>query len=190
MAFRGGALLVALAVSLGAPSITWSNAAEVVRSPADLKRQEVALHDLDIRDGRGTRLDLDHHPGKILIVNFWANWCAPCLQELPQMEQLKRNLGDKIDIVLVSSQNDWARDRLFAQQHHLSFPLYVYSRNEMQVDAAALLAKVRGPTTLEIPLPVTALFMPNGHLVDAFAGPKKWDSPTIEQDLRDLSQVR
>lgn len=189
MGFRDGVSVAILAISLDLVTITSSNAAEAVRTASDLKLQEDALHQLDIRDSRGVRLDLDHHDGKVLIVNFWASWCPPCLQELPALEKMKRDVGEKVEIALVSAQDDWPKDRQFAQIHHLNFPLYVYSPAELHVEATALSAKIRGPTTLQIPLPITAMFVPNGRLVDALTGPKKWDSPIIEQDLRDLSQA-
>lgn len=39
---------------------------------------------------------------KILIVNFWATWCAPCVEELPDFEKISRDYADDVDMVLIS----------------------------------------------------------------------------------------
>jgi thiol-disulfide isomerase/thioredoxin len=39
---------------------------------------------------------------KVLIVNFWATWCAPCVEELPDFEKISRNYADDVDMVLIS----------------------------------------------------------------------------------------
>lgn len=54
-------------------------------------------------DVAGYRKLLAAHKGKIVVVDFWATWCAPCLEELPQLVQLQRRLGGKFQLVTISA---------------------------------------------------------------------------------------
>lgn len=42
------------------------------------------------------------YPEKIQVINFWATWCKPCVDELPAFEKLKATYGDQIDVILIS----------------------------------------------------------------------------------------
>lgn len=39
---------------------------------------------------------------KVLVVNFWATWCAPCVEELPYFEEISRNYDDEVEMILIS----------------------------------------------------------------------------------------
>tara|TARA_Y100000746_G_scaffold131683_1_gene112748 strand:+ start:1290 stop:1790 length:501 start_codon:yes stop_codon:yes gene_type:complete len=68
-------------------------------------RNESASIDLfslpvSLTDGRDTTLeDLVSETGRPLIVNFWATWCAPCLEELPMFESSNQKFKDEIDFL-------------------------------------------------------------------------------------------
>ena len=48
-----------------------------------------------LRTLKDERVSLDGLKGQVVLINFWANWCGPCLDELPQLETLQRNLGQE-----------------------------------------------------------------------------------------------
>jgi peroxiredoxin len=67
-------------------------------------------------------------PGKILVLDFFATWCSPCIAELPELERLRADLQAKRDIkfVLVGTNSGGdtpERVRAFAQRRHISFPV-------------------------------------------------------------------
>lgn len=54
-------------------------------------------------DEAGYRKLIATHRGKILLVDFWATWCSPCLEELPQLVRLHRRLGGRFQLVTISA---------------------------------------------------------------------------------------
>lgn len=49
------------------------------------------------------KFELSAHPGKVIIVNFWASWCGPCIEEIPSLIQLAEHFKDRIEILAVSN---------------------------------------------------------------------------------------
>jgi peroxiredoxin len=80
---------------------------------------EVAAVDL-----AGKRIDRKALEGKVVLIDFWASWCAPCKQELPQLERLYRKHKDKGLVVIgVNVDSDVAKARALAAELKLSFPV-------------------------------------------------------------------
>ena len=75
------------------------------------------------RLGGGTK-DIAQLKGKVVLVNFWATWCAPCVEEMPDLEKLHRELEGQ-DFVLIAVSVDKKRSTIekFASKHKLSFPI-------------------------------------------------------------------
>ena len=55
---------------------------------------------LSFEDGQGHALSLASFKGRVVLVNFWATWCAPCLREMPSLDRLEAALGGKDFIVV------------------------------------------------------------------------------------------
>jgi thiol-disulfide isomerase/thioredoxin len=105
----GALLLLAGASAAAQPLKPWTGG-----PPAQL-----ALRDLD-----GRVHDLATYRGKVVLVNFWATWCAPCRAEMPSMERLSRALRDRPFVVLavnVGESERAARD--FAEKLPVTFPV-------------------------------------------------------------------
>lgn len=154
-----------------------------------LGRQQDALYRLEIHDAVGNRLDLKHHPGKLLIINFWAYWCPHCLEEMAGFKKLQSDLGpDCVFVVLVSSPDDWVKDQAYAIQHKIPFPRYVWTRTDTTTQAAAFLGRVQGNAVAH-PLPMTAIFLPTGKLLSGHIGALDWTNPKLENDLKDVVEL-
>lgn len=53
-------------------------------------------------DGAGGRHVLADHRGRLVLLNFWATWCAPCVEEMPSLDRLQAVRGDVLEVVAVS----------------------------------------------------------------------------------------
>ena len=54
----------------------------------------------------GKSFTLSENKGKVVLINFWATWCGPCVEEMPGIEKLQKEYGDKIEIVSVNYGED------------------------------------------------------------------------------------
>ena len=69
---------------------------------------------LVLEDISGETRSLDEFLGSVVIVNFWATWCPPCLREFPSLERLKSAMkGRPLEILAVNSQEQKAKVRRF-----------------------------------------------------------------------------
>jgi len=77
---------------------------------------------LELRALDGSRHRLADYRGRVVLVNFWATWCAPCREEMPSMQQLKERLAGKLFIVLaVNLDEPESRIRKFLSQVAVDF---------------------------------------------------------------------
>lgn len=113
--------------------------------------------------------------GKVVLVNFWASWCAECRPEMPVLERLHRELGPKgLAVVGINAREDAAAVRRYAGEMRLSFPLVV--------DGAGTINKSYGI----VAIPTTFLIARDGRAVAVGVGPRDWDGATARALLERL----
>jgi len=79
---------------------------------------------LDAKDILGRQVTKDNWPGKVVLVNFWATWCPPCREEIPELLALKRDYQNQLEIVGISEDDDGPDTVLkFAQQRGMNYPI-------------------------------------------------------------------
>jgi thiol-disulfide isomerase/thioredoxin len=127
----------------------------------------------------GTRVRLADFKGRVVLVNFWATWCPPCIREMPSLDRLQATLRDRgLAVLAVSIDRGGAKViRPFAERLGLEH-LGLYH------DDKGALFKAFGVTGL----PTTFLIDRRGQTVGAYPGPAEWDGPEarvlIEHYLR------
>jgi len=76
-------------------------------------------------DAGGTSQKLSQWQGKILVINFWATWCAPCVNEMPALSSLQAELAGK-NIQIIGIGIDSAKNVAeFTAKYSIRYPLYV-----------------------------------------------------------------
>ncbi len=110
-------------------------------------------------DGKTYRLS--DYRGKWVLVNYWATWCPPCREELPELEVFHSNHKDKDAVVLGVAMERIKKERLqkFVDDQFLSYPILM-----MKPAASTELGRVPG-------LPTSYLIDPNGELAARQVGP-------------------
>ena len=73
----------------------------------------------------GKRVSLQEFRGKVVLLDFWASWCEPCIKELPIIEKIYQSLAGKGLVVLGINLEDAETARIAAKQHGLTFPVLV-----------------------------------------------------------------
>ena len=127
------------------------------------------------KDPQGAAASLADFRGAPVLVNLWATWCAPCVKELPTLDQLA---GRKAVRVITVSQD--ARDQsgviAFLAHHKLDLPAYQ--------DPAMSLAGALGPDAV---LPSTILYDADGREVWRYVGDLDWTGPEAASLLSEVN---
>lgn len=90
----------------------------------NLVREQMAPS-FSIQTLQGKVVSLDGLQGKVVLIDFWATWCGPCVEELPHLHQLLDRFQGKPFIVLsISVDHDAAKWQSFVQQHNMTWPQY------------------------------------------------------------------
>jgi len=70
--------------------------------PADRRTLQSAVDRFDAVDINGQRVAMRDLRGRVVLLDFWATWCTPCLAEIPMLRKVQRRFGDRVAIVGVS----------------------------------------------------------------------------------------
>lgn len=84
--------------------------------------------DFSLPDRSGDTRSIGDFSDRVVLLNFWATWCPPCLEEIPALDQLHRELGDQGLSVVGIALEDAEPVRAFADEHDVGYPLLVGGR--------------------------------------------------------------
>ena len=131
------------------------------------------------KDAAGKELKLADFHGRYMLVNLWATWCGPCINELPELAKLQSQLPqDRVTVVPVD-----VLERLDAEK--LGEFLKMHDAAGLPVFIDAERATQRGFVANELPL--TVLIDADGHEVARAAGGQKWADPAVVAYLKAIS---
>ena len=131
---------------------------------------QLALKSLD-----GKQHEIADYRGKVLVVNFWATWCAPCVEEMPSFEMLAKRLsGEKFALLTVNFGEKPARIKPFLKKIGVDLPVLLDS--DMSVSKA----------WVKKGLPTTFIIDADQNIRYQVLGEMAWDAPEVEQKIREL----
>ena len=170
------ALALAANTALAAPSLETLRTGEM----AELEVHEAPrpVPEATLSKVGGGEAALSSFFGEPVVLNFWATWCAPCREEMPSLDRLQAEMGDRIEVLTVATgrpQPDAIR-RFFEEVGLENLPMLVD-----QDQALTQGLDVRG-------LPVTVILDAEGREVARLTGAAQWDSPDAKALLAHLAR--
>ncbi len=170
-------LLIAMLIPASRKSIRIAASRVIAFSPKTISEEnqtvlEPSTYDWVIFDLNGNSVPFSQFRGQAVFLNFWATWCAPCIAEMPDIQDLYNDFGDQAAFVLVSDESP-ERIRHFMEQRKLDMPVYV-RRGGVPHDFASN------------SIPVTYVISPQGQVVIRKSGVAKWNSKSMQQLMQQL----
>ena len=130
--------------------------------------------DFTVSDAQRT-VTLSRLRGKPVLLNFWGSFCAPCVEEMPSLVELQKQMGDKVTVLAVSIDPDENAYQQFVRDHHVDL---LTVRDPKQI-SSGLYGTFAWPETYVIDR--------NGKIVRKFIGAVEWTNPEIVDYLNKLS---
>jgi len=129
--------------------------------------------DFTVSDSQKT-VSLHNYKGKVVVLNFWASWCAPCIEELPSLIQMQHDLGDRVTVLAVATDQDPDTYQRFVREHNVDL---------ITVNDTAQKSNAEYGTW---GWPETYIIDRKGIVRRKFIGPVDWTNPTIVSYLEKL----
>jgi peroxiredoxin len=132
-----------------------------------------ALFATTFPDEKGQAHALKEYKGKLIVLNFWATWCEPCRDEMPELSDLHQQGKDKNIVVLGVAIDDVDAINEFNKHTKVSYPLLVADMQGMEL--ASNLGNDKGV------LPYTVIINADGNVVNTYFG--RVTKPLLEEAL-------
>jgi thiol-disulfide isomerase/thioredoxin len=127
----------------------------------------IELHSIPLTDIDGNKTLLGDWQGKILIVNFWAPWCAPCRREIPALIEIQREYSARGVRIFGLAFDGEEQVRSFANDYGIDYPLFLTGNRSAMYNAAFANPNGSLPYTALLSDDLRILFQHNGELTAA-----------------------
>lgn len=135
-------------------------------------QENVANVSWELLSETNEHFDLKDANGKVVLINFWATWCPPCIAEMPSLQELYNDYNDKVIFLFVTNE-DFETVNKFKLKKAFNFDVY-----------QPLSAPPEVLTTRSIPK--TFIIDKHGAIVVEESGAVNWNSETVRNQLDDL----
>ncbi|MDD2918659.1 TlpA disulfide reductase family protein [Rhodoferax sp.] len=158
--------LLALWLALGLVTNT------AAKTPGEVEVGSV-LRDATMRGLNGPDQKLSAFRGKPLIINVWASWCPPCIQEMGSLERLAwSDLGQQFTVIGISTDDYPESAKGFLRKSQATMNHYI----DRELELEHMLGAEH--------LPLTVLVDAKGRVLNKIVGAREWDSPQAQQLIR------
>jgi cytochrome c biogenesis protein CcmG/thiol:disulfide interchange protein DsbE len=130
--------------------------------------------DFTIQDGQ-SKVTLSQFRGQVVVLNFWATWCPPCIEEMPSLVEMQRRLKAKgVTVLAVSVDVDESAYRQFVKDHNVN----LLTVRDPDQKSSALYGTFKFPETYIVDR--------NGVIRRKFIGAVDWTAPEVTDFLSKL----
>ncbi len=147
-----------------------NSAKEQVERSSDESVQGVVEPESSFVDLDGKPVHLSDFKGKRVLLNYWATWCRPCIEEMPSLLNAQEVLGAENYVFLLASDQSLEKIKAFKEkkQYDFTFLKFTGSLADMQINA----------------LPATFIYNESGKFMKRIDGATEWDSPLLLDKLK------
>jgi len=138
----------------------------------------VTAPNFTLPDLGGKMASLTDYKGKVVLLNIWATWCAPCVAEMPSMEKLYQELKNEDFEILAVSVDESGAEAVnpFMKKHKLDFPVLLDTKGDIKT-----LYQATG-------IPESFIIDKDGIIVEKIIGPRDWAASGAIRFFRNLIQ--
>jgi len=136
---------------------------------------EFLPYSLDLKDALGNRYHREDYKGQITVVNFWATWCPPCVQEIPSLNRMREKMqGTPFELISVNYAESPTTIKEFLNKVDVNFPVLLDETGKVSVHWKV------------IAFPSTFVIGPDGKIHYGVNAAIHWDSPEVIRAIKDL----
>lgn len=147
-------------------------------SPSELakdKQLKLESYHWQLENREGQLINFSRSKGKVILVNYWATWCGPCIAEMPSLQNLHARFGTEVDFYFITSDTPQKVDTFFETHDYLLPSYQMRSAPPLQLESSSL--------------PTTYLIDKMGQLKMYKVGAANWDSKLVHQTIQSLLKV-
>ena len=128
------------------------------------------IPDFSVVTLEGKTIDKNSLKGQVVVLNFWASWCTPCMSEIPELKELAASSNAKV-VGIALDETGLESVKPFVEAHQINYTVALGSQD--------LFAEFNG-----VGIPYTLVLDPSQHIVKIYRGPTNRES--LEADLKTI----
>lgn len=143
-------------------------------SPSEInaaEREQLDTYNWVLMNENGQDVNFKQSENKVILINYWATWCAPCIAEMPSLQELYDEFKEDVDFYFVTN-DEPKKVNVFMQKNDYNLPTY---RQRSQA-----------PRILQSSsLPTTYLISKNGEIIMKKIGAANWSSDKVKNTMKE-----
>ena len=145
----------------------------------ELSKEKKNISNLIFKNHQEKKISFSDFKGKILLVNFWATWCIPCIKEMPSLDRLKSKINVDFDVVAISVDRDGVEKitNFFIENKINNLEKFFDIKNSLakEMDLYGV--------------PTSFFVNKQGDLIGYYQGDMEWDNDTVIKFINYLIKI-
>ena len=145
----------------------------------ELSKEKKNISDLIFKDHQEKEISFSYFKGKVLLVNFWATWCAPCIKEMPSLDRLKSKIDGNFDVIAISLDRDGVKkvNDFFNENKITNLEKFFDIKNSLAKEMNLL------------GVPTSFFVNKEGDLIGYYQGDMEWDNDVVLEFINYLIKI-